>query len=400
MDQGPDPTGGRVITECTGTLVGKRTVLTAAHCLFDGKPHIFKVGGKTYTPSKGAQHPSYDANDKENYPNDIGVLILSAEPGIAPSLISRGAPNQGDKITVVGFGATKDDVMDVGTKRLAVNFIAKVIGTRFDTYGTGNGTGAPCKGDSGGPAFTTPGGQEIVSGVVSAGRGACGTEARYTRVDAYVSWLEQISGGDLATVDKQAPQVSITSPAAGASVAARFMLTATATDNVKVTSVVLKADGKSVSERLAEPYHFDVELTEGSHTLRVEAWDSVGNVGHAEISVTVGGGPPAAAFGESCREPADCQSRLCAQDATGQQYCTQECAPEQNSCPSEVACVAAAGKNVCAPPSSKKTEPDMSGSCATASSSGRPSERVGGPMLFLVAVALALAGRRARRRHS
>jgi hypothetical protein len=42
---------------CTGTLVGKRTVVSAAHCVFPELSYSFEVGGQSYPVVRARAHP-------------------------------------------------------------------------------------------------------------------------------------------------------------------------------------------------------------------------------------------------------------------------------------------------------------------------------------------------------
>jgi uncharacterized protein (TIGR03382 family) len=92
-----------------------------------------------------------------------------------------------------------------------------------------------------------------------------------------------------ANRDNQAPSVGITAPAQSATVAAGFSITATATDNVAVTSVAFYLDGDLVGTSTAAPYRLatDPMLGHGAHTIVVEATDSDGNSATLQRDITV-----------------------------------------------------------------------------------------------------------------
>ena len=68
---------------CTATLIGKKTVLTAAHCVQGKSMVTFQVGGKAYQAVKITPHPSYSYSVLNKY--DVAVLVLNqAVNGISP----------------------------------------------------------------------------------------------------------------------------------------------------------------------------------------------------------------------------------------------------------------------------------------------------------------------------
>jgi hypothetical protein len=87
--------------------------------------------------------------------------------------------------------------------------------------------------------------------------------------------------------DTEPPKVSITAPAAGAKVGATTTVTATITDNTAVTKADLLVDGKVAGTTTKAPYQFQVQLSTGSHTLAVNAYDAAGNKGTGTVTVTV-----------------------------------------------------------------------------------------------------------------
>src|SRR5437867_6188985 len=100
-----------------------------------------------------------------------------------------------------------------------------------------------------------------------------------------------------APIDTTQPTVSITAPAAGASVAGTVTLSASATDNVGVVGVQFKLDGGNLgAEVTSAPYTLSwntATASNGAHTLAAVARDAAGNTATAgAVSVTVDNAPP------------------------------------------------------------------------------------------------------------
>ena len=94
--------------------------------------------------------------------------------------------------------------------------------------------------------------------------------------------------------DRDAPAVSITAPASGATVSGTVTVGATATDAVGVTKVELLVDGRLLDTDTTAPYTATWDTAaaaNGTHTLLARAYDAAGNIGRsAEVTVTVTGG--------------------------------------------------------------------------------------------------------------
>jgi hypothetical protein len=93
-----------------------------------------------------------------------------------------------------------------------------------------------------------------------------------------------------ASGDDRAPAVTITSPAAGATLSGAVTVRATATDNVGVVRAELDVDGNLRSAVATGPYQWGLDTTtmaDGPHTLSVRAYDAAGHVGQAAVTVTV-----------------------------------------------------------------------------------------------------------------
>jgi beta-lactamase superfamily II metal-dependent hydrolase len=96
--------------------------------------------------------------------------------------------------------------------------------------------------------------------------------------------------------DTQSPSTSITAPAGGSTVAGTVSVTASASDNVGVTSVEFYLDNVLQSTDSTSPYSWSWATTassNGSHTLTSKAYDAATNVGTSgPVTVTVNNPPP------------------------------------------------------------------------------------------------------------
>jgi hypothetical protein len=105
--------------------------------------------------------------------------------------------------------------------------------------------------------------------------------------------------------DTTPPTVSLTSPSNGATISVTVPISATASDNVGVSSVEFYNDGSLLFVTNTAPYIYSwntSSVANGSHTIYAKAYDAAGNVGQStSISVTVNNvvpdtTPPAISF--------------------------------------------------------------------------------------------------------
>jgi hypothetical protein len=282
-------TGGTATGICSATLVGQKTVLTAAHCLKDtvvGKTLLKASTGKLYDAASLSPHPSWN-KAVSAYLNDIGLVVLTQPVlGISPVKLSSAAPTAGTKVTLVGYGrSVVDDPKTSGTKRLGNKTISTVAAGHF----TVDGIQENCaEGDSGGASFATVGGSEVQLGVNSASTDTFDT-SYHVRVDAFLPWLKTTSGGDLG----ERPLVAIVTPPEGATVPPSVTLLATVTCAAPIKEVEALVGTTSEGKLTAPPYSFALQLPEGAQTIRVVARDQAGVEGDATLHVTVKAGAPA-----------------------------------------------------------------------------------------------------------
>ena len=204
---------------CSGVLIDKSWVLTAAHCVqgMSAQGIQVAVGAWDLTAFTGSRtpvrsiriHPQFSSTSLYN---DIALLELSVPSSIQPITLFSGESVDntpptllGKLVTVLGWGVADSTtswyypeiLRQVSLPVVADStcndiYINPVLPSQF-CAGYWEGKDA-CEGDSGGPAVVQVDGHWVHAGIVSAGV-SCqeyfGWYGKYTRTSAYLSFIRQ-----------------------------------------------------------------------------------------------------------------------------------------------------------------------------------------------------------------
>lgn len=190
---------------CTGTVLTRDLVLTAAHCVAPKSDYaivVFEVTGPRIVPASRIElHPRFDPDHfRTRKPTPDLALIKVSQPLPATFQAARlardgNAPKAGDSFLLAGYGVTAEGEGASAGKLNTLSLPA--IGNTIDDTGvimvrlqaSGGKSAGACTGDSGGPVYR---GNEVAAVIGwSTGRNGngCGSVTGATLVAKQLDWI-------------------------------------------------------------------------------------------------------------------------------------------------------------------------------------------------------------------
>ena len=188
---------------CSGIVIGRTSVLTAAHCVPQGADvrihYRDHEGAPVLVPVvRVLRHPGYQADAIEKRERSIDLAVITMAQPLpdrfsAATIGDPGAVTAGTPYRIVGFGVTREgDGKSSGELREATlaarGPLSSLLLWAEDPHHQGLGA---CTGDSGGPVFDAAGDAVVALTLWATGTGAahCGGVTQALWLAPYRDWI-------------------------------------------------------------------------------------------------------------------------------------------------------------------------------------------------------------------
>lgn len=194
-------------SRCTGTLIAKNVVLTAAHCIPDNWEKFWIVTSQyefavseRHQVTKVKVHEGYSHFDIPfaNQPNNDLALVQfvgDLPAGYKPTTWMRSFYPRRDRfwLYVAGYGVSDETKADSGVLRFSKVIIENALLNAQQSFMKANQSSGQgiCKGDSGGPAYIKLNGEFYTLGIVTAIVGGCLGTSYFNQSVFYNDWIEK-----------------------------------------------------------------------------------------------------------------------------------------------------------------------------------------------------------------